>query len=106
MNIRDNKPPRDWQVKFYNSCEWKNLRKYVQHRDNGICQICGKLIINDKWICDHIIEITNDNKEDISVILNDKNIQLLCIGCHNKKTFEVKRELRTEFDFHERDKLI
>lgn len=53
------------------------------------CESCKK-IIKGKWAVDHITEIGEDNKDDVSITLNKDNLQLLCFGCHNNKTFGNK----------------
>lgn len=82
-----NKDFRAWQGKFYNSKEWKRLRNEVRIEKGMRCDMCGK-IIRGKSIVDHIEEITPFNKNDTSITLNKNNLQLLCLDCHNKKTFE------------------
>ena len=80
---------RKWQHKFYNSKQWKELRSDIRKRKRMRCDKCGKLI-RGKSICDHVIEITPENQNDVNVILNPDNLQLLCFDCHNSKTFGAK----------------
>lgn len=77
---------RQWQIKFYNSKQWKKLREEVRTEKGMRCDHCHRLI-KGKSICDHIKEITPDNYTDEVVTLNKRNLQLLCIECHNTKTF-------------------
>lgn len=85
---------RTWQKQFYKSKEWQRLRDYIRYeRDLGTCQKCKKIIINKKWIVDHIEEINEENKNNPNITLNQNNLQLLCITCHNKKTFMSNRQL-------------
>lgn len=94
---------KEWQKKFYKSKEWISLRNYVRNnREMGVCQKCQKLIIKKKWIVDHIVEIDDKNKEDTTITLNEKNLQLLCITCHNKKTFGEKEVIK-EVDYKKRN---
>ncbi|MDR0918710.1 MAG: HNH endonuclease [Oscillospiraceae bacterium] len=53
------------------------------------CNACGKLI-RGKSIVDHIIPITPENNDDPDITLNWDNLQLLCLHCHNEKTFQTK----------------
>jgi len=76
-----------WAKKFYTSKEWKALRDLVREDQGMRCEHCHKLIISGKAICDHIIEVCPDNYDDINITLNRDNLQLLCIPCHNVKTF-------------------
>jgi hypothetical protein len=48
------------------------------------------------YIVDHIEEITPDNINDTSITLSWSNLQYLCHGCHNIKTFG--NEKRYYFD--------
>jgi 5-methylcytosine-specific restriction endonuclease McrA len=77
---------RAWQQRFYNSKTWKELRHEVRRENRMICSCCHKLI-RGKSIVDHIKEITPDNKDDENITLYKGNLQLLCIECHNNKTF-------------------
>lgn len=69
--------------RFYHSGLWIRCRDYIKIRDNGLCQHC----LNNKQIkvgtiVDHIIPLSVDwNKR-----LDEDNLQLLCVGCHNVKT--------------------
>lgn len=80
---------RKWQHKFYNSKQWKDLRNEVRRRKRMTCDVCHRFI-RGKSICDHIKEITPENKDSLEVILNFENLQLLCFECHNAKTFGEK----------------
>lgn len=73
---------------FYNSRAWRNLRKY-HIQQYPVCKWCkeeGKLTI-EKLIVDHIIEI-NDGGD----MLNQDNLQTLCLSHHNQKTIWNKRK--------------
>jgi 5-methylcytosine-specific restriction endonuclease McrA len=90
---------REWQYRFYNSKEWKELRQQVRDAKRMRCDMCGKLI-RGRSITDHIIEITPYNREDVSITLNADNLRLLCIECHNQRTFgkQVDFELKERSD--------
>ena len=74
------------------------------------CELCGRFITG-KSIVDHKIEITPFNKDNIDITLNRDNLQLLCIECHNTKTFKGKpnkykgqrRNTKTDFKLRERE---
>jgi len=73
---------------FYNSRAWRRLRKY-HIQQYPVCKWCkeeGKLTI-EKLIVDHIIEI-NDGGD----MLNQDNLQTLCLSHHNQKTIWNKRK--------------
>ena len=77
---------RKWQMKFYNSKQWRTLRNEIRNDKRMRCDNCHKLI-KGKSICDHRIEVSPENYQDESITLNKRNIDLLCIECHNTKTF-------------------
>lgn len=86
---------RTWQIKFYNSKPWITLRNRIRSTKRMRCDMCGRLI-HSKSIVDHIIEIDETNYQDESITLNEDNLQLLCLECHNTKTFKSKINLNLE----------
>jgi len=86
---------RTWQIKFYNSKSWRTLRNRIRSTKRMRCDMCGRLI-HSKSIVDHIIEIDETNYQDESITLNEDNLQLLCLECHNTKTFQSKINLNLE----------
>ena len=91
---------RDRKLKaFYNSREWRTLSRKVYIKQNGMCQEClkNKKITTGTYdkhgrfkrnVVDHIIPI----KVDWSRRLDESNLQVLCIPCHNRKTLEDERK--------------
>lgn len=81
---------KEYAKKFYKSKAWQQCRKaFIADRitiDGGMCQACKEKL---GYICDHIEEINPNNINDIDITLNHKNLQYLCLECHNKKTFGV-----------------
>lgn len=66
---------------FYDSHEWKKIRKVVLSRDLGLCIMCkNEGVISYADIVHHIVEL----KEDSSKSLDINNLISLCNGCHNK----------------------
>lgn len=84
-----------WQKKFYKSDLWINTRDQVRDRDGMTCCKC-KNFIYGKSIVDHIIEMNPENYLVWEISLNPENLQLLCMECHNKKTFEIVNEFNLE----------
>lgn len=80
-----------WQRKFYKSKEWIALRNEVRDEAKMRCAVCHKLV-KGKSIVDHIKEVSPDNYTDELVTLNKDNLRLLCLDCHNTKTFGSKFE--------------
>jgi len=69
---------------FYNSTQWRKVRKQILKRDGGICNRCGG--VSKRMIVDHIIPL----EIDYSLRLRYDNLQTLCNPCHNIKTQEDK----------------
>lgn len=99
---------KQWQSRFYTSKKWLKLRDEYRTEKKMRCEICGKFITG-KSIVDHIEEITPFNKDNTDITLNPKNLQLLCIECHNTKTFKgkpnkFKGKRKTKQDFELRNR--
>jgi 5-methylcytosine-specific restriction endonuclease McrA len=93
---------RKWAMKFYKSDEWMKVRQIVRDDRRMHCDICHKLI-KGKSICDHIIELSPDNYTDPDITLNVDNLRLLCLECHNTRTFKgVFRSDPVDFDLSTR----
>lgn len=75
---------RDQELhKFYNSKQWRDIRKEVLLRDLYTCITCGQRA----EIVDHIVEIKDGGCRTCK-----DNLQSLCRACHNTKTKqEVQR---------------
>lgn len=78
------KTPAKWQIKFYNSKEWKRMRAYIIQRDKGICFFCGKLILGTPEV-DHKIELTKDNWYKPEISLNPVLLRSAHHKCHNRR---------------------
>ena len=77
---------QDWAKKVYNSQAWIDLRKTLIAERGSRCEHCGRVIPDTKdVIADHIVELTPDNVSDPMLSLNQNNVQLLCLDCHNLK---------------------
>lgn len=73
---------------FYNSTQWKKVRKQILIRDGGLCVRCGGT--SKRMIVDHIIPL----EIDYSLRLRLDNLQTLCNPCHNAKTQEDENKYR------------
>lgn len=75
---------------FYKGQPWKKFTAVLkQERQNAdgdiICEHCGRPIVKRyDMIAHHIIELTDDNVDDVSIALNPDNIQLVHFRCHNE----------------------
>lgn len=88
--------------KIYHTQRWRKLRQAYYNSQYGICEWCRE----PGDIVDHIIEITKENIEDPFITYNWENLQLLCLSCHNKKTFRKHSAIREGFEFDESGDLI
>lgn len=69
--------------KFYNSSEWRELRRVVLERTGGLCVKCIEFdIVTKANVVDHIISVEKDYTKRLDIT----NLQPLCHSCHNKKT--------------------
>ena len=89
---------------FYQTRQWKDKRQEIFIRDKGICQKCKKLI-RKRFVVDHIIPLTDENFMDIDISLNNDNLRLLCLECHNWRTFS-KGKIIQEVNWEERQRKI
>lgn len=78
---------------FIKSAEWERQRRRIIFREKGRCEACNKP--NSRQV-DHIIPVWYTKKERVT----DEELQLLCEGCHNKKSsFEgvQAKKIRKEY---------
>ena len=87
---------------IYHTTAWRKLRRYYFEAQHGICEWCGM----PGKIVDHIEPITLENKNDPDITHNIDNLQLLCLNCHNRKTFKKYYSTRNGFAFDEQGNLI
>lgn len=87
-----------WAKPFYRSVRWKKCRQAYFNSQYGICEWCGR----PGRIVDHIVELTPNNINNQSIATDWTNLQVLCMDCHNKKTFAQKNKtqhnLKVVFD--------
>ncbi|WP_252188124.1 HNH endonuclease [Bacillus subtilis] len=74
---------------FYNSYSWKKVRDRKKHESFNLCKHClDRGVITAADVCDHIIPI--EIRWDLR--LTYSNLQMLCHGCHNRKTREDEKK--------------
>lgn len=89
---------KDWARPLYYSAAWKNIRGYVFHRDQMLCQDCLKKgIYTPAEEVHHIVELTPSNVSDPNIALNADNLISLCRSCH-KSRHESKPARRYTID--------
>lgn len=77
---------KDWARSLYSSAAWKNIRGYVFHRDQMLCQDCLKKgIYTPAEEVHHIVELTPSNVSDPNIALNADNLISLCRECHRAR---------------------
>lgn len=77
---------RDFSHKFYHTGAWINVRGYVFHRDQMLCQDCLKKgLYTPAEEVHHIVELTPSNINDPNIALNPDNLISLCRSCHAKR---------------------
>ena len=67
---------------LYTSPEWRALLKRIKAMRGNWCARCGS---NHRVTGDHIVEV-----KDGGAVLDERNVELLCQACHNRKTADAK----------------
>jgi len=81
---------RDKESKaFYQSKQWKMMRKRMFAKHKGLCVKCKE---NDKIVLADVVDHIIPYKVDKNKRLDEKNLQTLCHRCHNQKTAEDSRK--------------
>lgn len=63
-------------TEFYQSNQWKKVRRQALLRDNGMCVECGHIA----EVVHHVVEL----REDYSKGLDINNLVSMCNSCHSK----------------------
>lgn len=79
---------------FYKSDAWQLARATKIISVDGKCERCGKL---GKEV-HHIKKLTIENYKDVSISLNQENLELLCKDCHNKEHGRFLKQQSQTFD--------
>lgn len=83
---------KEYAKEFYNSDAWDACRKTYAQSVGKLCERCMKRgLFTPGVIVHHKIRLTPENITDPNVALNWKNLELLCIECHNKEHAPTKR---------------
>ena len=69
----------DYAISFYNSKAWRSTQAAYMASQYHICENCGSAA----RIVHHREHITPENINDPETTLDWKNLQALCIDCHN-----------------------
>jgi 5-methylcytosine-specific restriction endonuclease McrA len=68
---------------FYQSRDWLRLIKMIKAVRGCFCERCGS---SYRVAGDHIVE-----RKDGGADLDESNVELLCIRCHNSKTAAARK---------------
>lgn len=85
-------------IQFYNSKMWKDTRKSIMLRDDGLCQYClAEGMIHKAEVIDHFIPI----KDDFSKKLDADNLVASCIRHNTLKEIDEKKLRNNEITIEE-----
>ena len=82
---------------------WKDLRRFIIHRDKGVCQRClaKKGVFNSKDLQVHHIK---PRIKYPALIFDESNLVTLCRTCNlelgTRETLDFKRKTNDEYEFH------
>lgn len=83
---------KEYAERFYSSKAWKECRKAYRKKVGGLCERClAEGRISAGVIVHHKIYVTPENINRPDIILNHKNLELLCRDCHAKEHDERRR---------------
>ena len=78
--------PKHWY--WYQSPEWRKLRREVLKRQGKICRFCSR----EGAVVDHI----KPHDGDLKMFFNYNNLQVLCSSCHSGVKRQVDQSYRRE----------
>ena len=84
---------RDFAKSFYNSKKWERARQLKIAEEHGICERCGKAFASRKLIVHHKVYLNETNIHDENISLNQDNLELLCIDCHNEEHLQDNKRI-------------
>ena len=74
---------RNQSAAGYGRRAWRLARQEALVRDNYQCRACGRLVTGRDANVDHIIPLSKNGTSNLD------NVQVLCRGCHSRKTVVV-----------------
>ena len=104
--------------KFYESKAWKRVRLNICLAQSCLCARCGRACYVDGLssyvpkekrligIVHHKEYINDENESNDLIILDENNLELLCIDCHNKEHKKVNDITRNDLMFDENGQLV
>ena len=74
---------KEFAREFYLSPAWKKCRDAYARSRRGLCEMClEKGIVRPGVIVHHVVHVTPENVGDPDVVLNWRNLRLVCRDCH------------------------
>jgi len=98
------------RLEFYQSKAWKDVRKAYALSKHCQCERCGRYVYVDgltdylpkdkriKSIVHHKEYLNDTNYTEDSIALDENNLELLCIDCHNQEHFLKATRKNLMFD--------
>lgn len=80
--------------KWYNSKEWFQARDYCIGTHKYLCEVCGEIAET----AHHIVPLTMENFNDLSIRIGQDNLKAVCHKCHRKIHRELEGKRVIEFD--------
>lgn len=74
---------QEFSKAFYKSKQWKQCRQAYIASVYGLCERCNGV----GYIVHHKTKLTHRNINNINITLNHRNLEYLCLDCHNKEHF-------------------
>ena len=94
---------RDFAKDFYNSKAWRDCAKAYKASKFGICERCKQ---PKGTIVHHKVYLNEENINDVTVTLNQENLELLCIDCHHAEHFKKYSSLPDGYTFDENGQAV
>jgi 5-methylcytosine-specific restriction endonuclease McrA len=83
--------PKMTMEQFYNSKVWKQTRVAMIKQSQGVCALCGEIIIGSPEV-HHKIELNELNISNPLVSLNPDFLEVLHKECHDKRHDRFTRQ--------------
>jgi 5-methylcytosine-specific restriction enzyme A len=93
---------KEWARQFYASKAWRDCRKEVLRRDMYTCAYCYARAEE----IHHVIPLTSENINDITIALNPDNLIALCHSCHDKITKGFTGDIQEGYVFDDEGNVV
>lgn len=87
---------------FYQTKEWKAVRKVILIKQGGLCARCKK---RPAYHVHHKIYLTDLNYQDPLIALHEDNLEGLCKECHNDE-HHPSGSIRRDVSFDENGDMV